>query len=118
MQKCAVGSGDVVATVADRPVDLAVVADDKAVHVVTAQRNAYAVTSRVLHLELGDTVAILIVQTPEVRDVGVEDLAVEREYARARSIERLVEGTGVERARFGISVAILVGQACNAIVVL
>jgi len=88
------------------------------VHVVTAERDPDAVAGRVACLDLGNTIAIEIAQAPEMRDVGVEDVAVEREHPRTGSIKRIIERTREHRSRLRQTVAIGVCEPRHAIVVL
>ena len=118
MHQHAVRRAHVVTAIADRPVDLAVVPKHESVHVVAAQRNTHAVTRRILRDDFRNAVAIAIKQSPEMRDVRVEDFAIEGKQPRTSSIERIVEGTGEERARFRHTVAVAIGELRHAIGIL
>ena len=72
----AVRRAHVVTAIADRPVDLAVVPKHESVHIVAAQRNTHAVTRRILRDDFRNAVAIAIKQSPEMRNVRVEDFAI------------------------------------------
>ena len=110
--------GDVVAAVADRPVDAAVGPGGQAVHVVPAQRGAHAEAGEHLLAHVGDAGARGVLEAPQVRDARVPDRTIEIHHARARAVERLIDGAAEGRHLVRHAVTVRVDEVRDPVLLL
>ena len=110
--------GDVVAAVADRPVDAAVGPGGQAVHVVTAQRGAHAEAGEHLLAHVGDAGARGVLEAPQVRDARVPDRSVQIHDACAGSVKRLVDGAAEGRHLVRHAVTVRVDEVRDPVLLL
>ena len=96
MMRHAIGGGDVVAAVADRPVQLAVDAADQPVHVVAAEGDANAEPRQQRVDLIGPAVAVAVAQLVQVRNAGEVHvrravLVLDRQHAGGGAVDQVAE---------------------------
>ena len=108
---------DVEAAVADREVEPAVGPDDQAVHVVAHQRGVHAEAVEHDRALVGDAVAILVAQAPDLGDQRRDHVFADRQHAGDQAVLELVEALGEGRDAVERAVSVGVGEQHDALAV-
>ncbi len=107
---------DVQAAVADGEIEPPVRAHLEAVEVVAEEGDVDAVAGAQGFLDLGLAVAVLVPQSPEVGDAGVEDVPFAGEQAGADAVGGVLEAIGEDGRVVGLAVAVAVLYEPHALV--
>ena len=108
---------DVRALVTDRPIDASVRAEPQAVHIMARIGDVSAETGRDDFLHVRHAVAVGVLETPDVRNRGQVDPAIEIEHACGDAGDRRVEAFGEDRDLVGDAVAISIRELVNAFLI-
>ena len=105
---------DVRSFVADRPIDATIRAEPQPMHVVAGISDVSAEASRDDFLQVRHAVAVGVLETPDVRNRGQVDPAIEIEHAGGDAGDRRVEAFGEDGDLVGDAVAVGIRELIDA----